>query len=1323
MSPRTHKTPPTLFLARQVALAAAILLGAATPAFAIAGKGAKLEFAIDAPWRIEPTKDAVGNVTYGSIPVQISIHDALLSSLDEGIRFPQWISDHHVGRFVDLIITQINTNPGYRATTFPPQRFTLLDLDLIERTTGLWQIDPNNPCLDAPRTEVCQVWRDPSCAAAAQWIEGTSEWHAVLHFTPQGTVIPGTTVRLSATVRLSRERAALAPALNGLLGREVTLHDIKQEPDFTEDPAGLLNLVNEVAIYLGDEPLPRFGADWLYGDLHYHSQGTDNEGESAYNYRGVLDAMGAMGIDFVFATEHASDSTQIVDGDTSVGIPPVSEDSCGLRDMSPERFAALHGSLHGTAQNPDGANRTVMSRPDGRLPQTYLSHGGVPQVFLGGEVDVIPEIGVAELIVPRNVEVNTLNGEVMATGHALAFGDGLRYEFTNLCGGAVTALPSGWCYRDRVLDRFEDTYLLKDLQGFNDWYHARQHIIYLPGRQNDPNLFVSSRTEKYGGGGRLLFRSYNDRGGVVPEIEAKGGSFFLAHPLASAGKGSEGPDLVPYSEYQLRALLQSPAFLGLQFWNEDTRLYSEAMDGPPPMEDRDYVLGKTDVITEPDGKDGFAWDDGLFTLSTNDAGLWNPQWSESRGTQFAGKLYHGAYTWDRMLLWGLGAKLWFTRGCEPRKVFMAGGSDAHGDFNYRREGAFHGTDGIVDTAIAKPRNLVRVGPANGKPIKSQTQKDPNAGAAGGVIDGPGEVIGATTYVPHSQEQIVEALRSGEFCVTDGPALRVSIGDTPMGGVHYLEGTRFSIRVDWKSTPEFGPLDEIHLYVGAGSSQSCAWEDRYCPEPGIVYTPSNAGPRNSGDELYATPGPYSSGPPFTIYRTNERLRINEASEGSALGFEGSAHVLLGNGDLRLANSELADRYFVRAVGRTSTGGCGDRASLLSERCQPRFAYTNPVWVVPGSLASPPRVLFQRGDANGDGEIDLSDALTTLNRLFLGGAALDCEKAADSDANESIEITDAVRTLGHLFLGSAPPPAPYPGCGPDPRVIRGGLTCQSAPECGTGGEPSPAPACMPDLTITAIEKQGALEIGQRAGFTQRVRVTGVNQGGKISGPNRLTFSHGTGDLNVGPIDPGVSWGILAEVRFGDSNLGKVIQLSAHIDGEAAVEESREDNNGSAKVTIDFPDHCELDDTDPRNPDRECWDDPPPPPPGKPDIVAVGLAVTSKIAPPAGETYGVRMQVTLKNQGTEPAGAFQVALRFETDLPIKNPTLGTPWTIPALAAGATQSFAATVSFPVAEYQGETHSFYAAADPPATGAPSGSVIEGDETNNSSPPITISFP
>src|SRR5258706_12852006 len=64
----------TLVLLTIIALTPA---GAPRRAFAIAGKGGKMEFAIDAPWRLEPSLNGAGQSSYGSIPIQISIHDAL----------------------------------------------------------------------------------------------------------------------------------------------------------------------------------------------------------------------------------------------------------------------------------------------------------------------------------------------------------------------------------------------------------------------------------------------------------------------------------------------------------------------------------------------------------------------------------------------------------------------------------------------------------------------------------------------------------------------------------------------------------------------------------------------------------------------------------------------------------------------------------------------------------------------------------------------------------------------------------------------------------------------------------------------------------------------------------------------------------------------------------------------------------------------------------------------------------------------------------------------------------------------------------------------
>jgi hypothetical protein len=78
-------------------------------------------------------------------------------------------------------------------------------------------------------------------------------------------------------------------------------------------------------------------------------------------------------------------------------------------------------------------------------------------------------------------------------------------------------------------------------------------------------------------------------------------------------------------------------------------------------------------------------------------------------------------------------------------------------------------------------------------------------------------------------------------------------------------------------------------------------------------------------------------------------------------------------------------------------------------------------------------FRRGDADGDGTLRLTDAVTVLGRLFLGREPLPCPDAGDADDDGALSLTDAVRILLHLFLGGAPPPAPGPNvCGPDPTL---------------------------------------------------------------------------------------------------------------------------------------------------------------------------------------------------------------------------------------------------------------------------------------------------
>jgi hypothetical protein len=76
-------------------------------------------------------------------------------------------------------------------------------------------------------------------------------------------------------------------------------------------------------------------------------------------------------------------------------------------------------------------------------------------------------------------------------------------------------------------------------------------------------------------------------------------------------------------------------------------------------------------------------------------------------------------------------------------------------------------------------------------------------------------------------------------------------------------------------------------------------------------------------------------------------------------------------------------------------------------------------------------FRRGDSDGNGRLEVTDALRTLNRLFLGTGILNCLEAADADDNGRLEITDPIRVLGFLFLGGPAPLPPGPrNCGPDP-----------------------------------------------------------------------------------------------------------------------------------------------------------------------------------------------------------------------------------------------------------------------------------------------------
>jgi len=107
-----------------------------------------------------------------------------------------------------------------------------------------------------------------------------------------------------------------------------------------------------------------------------------------------------------------------------------------------------------------------------------------------------------------------------------------------------------------------------------------------------------------------------------------------------------------------------------------------------------------------------------------------------------------------------------------------------------------------------------------------------------------------------------------------------------------------------------------------------------------------------------------------------------------------------------------------------------------------------WVLTKVEHGVPTAGFRRSDANSSSDVDLSDAVFTLNWLFGGGEAPLCQDAVDSNDDGQIDLSDAVYTLGYLFLGGDPPPAPGPV------------------ECGVDPTEDPLPECSPASCIQGI-----------------------------------------------------------------------------------------------------------------------------------------------------------------------------------------------------------------------------------------------------------------
>ena len=87
-------------------------------------------------------------------------------------------------------------------------------------------------------------------------------------------------------------------------------------------------------------------------------------------------------------------------------------------------------------------------------------------------------------------------------------------------------------------------------------------------------------------------------------------------------------------------------------------------------------------------------------------------------------------------------------------------------------------------------------------------------------------------------------------------------------------------------------------------------------------------------------------------------------------------------------------------------------------------------------------FRRGDVNGDGQDDISDAVKLLFFLFLEHE-IGCESSADVNDDGDLELGDVLYLLNYLFTLGDEPPAPGLSCGSDPTADA--LPCEAPGEC--------------------------------------------------------------------------------------------------------------------------------------------------------------------------------------------------------------------------------------------------------------------------------------
>ena len=156
----------------------------------------------------------------------------------------------------------------------------------------------------------------------------------------------------------------------------------------------------------------------------------------------------------------------------------------------------------------------------------------------------------------------------------------------------------------------------------------------------------------------------------------------------------------------------------------------------------------------------------------------------------------------------------------------------------------------------------------------------------------------------------------------------------------IAGDHIPLLVEWISTPEFGPVAGIDVYVGNST---------------ITFSAGDVLPAG----VTSAGGGYAADPSNTLkVRHADEFGRTISGQAAQIGYHGVAKFFLGPAQFQLASNDGALSY-VRAVTKTISAGQGVDFGPLpgslgaGSKCGSRFAYSNPIWARYRATCPPPR----------------------------------------------------------------------------------------------------------------------------------------------------------------------------------------------------------------------------------------------------------------------------------------------------------------------------------------------------------------------------------